>query len=108
MNLFKRCDCPDPSRCRHPFWFLFRLHRQRYRESTHTANRALALRLAAKRHVAALEGKAGIRRPKPVRLSEHVTAYVKHTRKTNITSYKDRAVLNTFVASVGDRPIDEV
>lgn len=108
MNLFKRCDCVDPSKCRHPFWFLFRLHRQRYRETTHTANRTLAERLAQKRRTALLEGKAGFRRAKPVRLSEHVKAYVLHTAKSNVTSYKDRAVLDDFLASVGDRPLDEV
>jgi integrase len=108
MNLFKRCGCKDPVRCRHPLWFLFRLDRQRYRESTHTANRTLAERIAQKRKLAVLEGKAGLRRQKPVRLSEHVKAYVAHTAKTNSTSYKDRAVLDTFIASVGDRPIDEV
>ena len=55
-----------------------------------------------------LEGKAGLRRQKPIRLTEHVKAYLLHTAKSNSTSYKDRAVLDTFVASVGDRPIDEV
>lgn len=108
MNLFKRCDCPDPARCRHPFWFRFKLHRHRYRETTHTANRTLAERLAQKRRMEVLEGKAGLRRPKPVRLSEHVKAYVKHTAKTNVTAYKDQAVLNALVASTGDRAIDEV
>jgi integrase len=108
MNLFKRCGCADVSKCRHAFWFLFRLHRQRFRESTHTANRTLAERIAQKRRIEVLTGKAGLRRAKPIRLSEHVKAYVQHTAKSNATSYKDRAVLDTFVASVGDRPIDEV
>jgi hypothetical protein len=108
MNLFKRCGCKDPLQCRHPLWFLFRLHRQRYRESTHTANRILAERIAQKRKLAVLEGNAGFRRQKPVRLSDHVKAYVAHTAKSNSTSYKDRAVLDTLIASIGDRPIDEV
>ena len=34
MNLFKRCDCLDGTRCAHPYWYCFKLHRQRYREST--------------------------------------------------------------------------
>jgi integrase len=108
MNLFKRCACDDHTRCKHPYWFLFRLHRQRYRESTHTANRTLAERIAQKKRIAVHEGKAGLRRPKPVRLSEHVKAYLQHTAKTNQTSYKDKSVLDAFIASVGDRPIDEV
>src|SRR4051812_20786806 len=40
--------------------------------------------------------------------SEHVKAYVKHTEKTNRSSYKDAAVLARLVASAGDRPIAEV
>lgn len=43
-----------------------------------------------------------------MKLSEHVKAYVKHTAKTNTTAYRDLAVLNSLIASVGDRPIDEV
>jgi len=58
--------------------------------------------------IAVLEGKAGFRRPKPVKLSEHVKAYLQHTAKTNATCYKDQAVLETFVVSAGDRPIDEI
>jgi hypothetical protein len=108
VNLFKRCDCADVARCRHPFWFRFKAHRQRYRESTHTANRQLAERIARKKRIEVLEGKAGLRRPKPVRLSEHVKAYVKHTTKSNATAYKDQAVLDSLIASVGDRPLDEV
>lgn len=108
MNLFKRYRCGDSSRCRHPFWFRFKLYRHRYRESTRTANRTLAERIAQKRRMEALEGKVGLRRARPVRLSEHVKAYVKHTAKTNTTSYKDRAVLDSLAASVGDRAIDEV
>lgn len=108
MNLFKRCGCPDPAKCRHPFWFRFNLFRQRYRETTHTANRTLAERIAQKRRLEVLEGKAGLRRPKPVRLSDHVKAYVKHTAKSNVTAYKDQTVLDSLVASVGDRLITDV
>jgi integrase len=108
MNLFKRCDCADPAKCRHPFWFLFRLRRQRYEESTRTANRQLALSIAQKRRVAALETREGFRPVKPVRLSEHVKAYAAHTAKTNRSSNKDRPVLDGFVASVGDRFLTDV
>jgi site-specific recombinase XerD len=34
--------------------------------------------------------------------------YVAHTAKSNATSYKDQAVLDSFIASVGDRTLDEV
>lgn len=108
MNLFKRCTCADSARCRHPFWFRYRLHRHRYRESTHTASRTLAGRIAEKYRLTTLEGKHGLRRRKAVRLSEQVKTYVKHTAKANRTAYKDRAVLDTFLASVGDRALDEV
>jgi integrase len=41
-------------------------------------------------------------------VSEHVKAYVQYTAKTNATAYKDRAVLDGLIASVGDRPLDEI
>src|SRR5262249_47025511 len=107
MNLFKRCDCEKPVKCRHPFWYEFRLRRQHHRRSTHTANRGLARQIAEKAHVRAVETREGLRPPKPVRLTEHVKAYIKHTAKTNRTSYKDQAVLDRLVVSVGDRSISE-
>jgi hypothetical protein len=84
------------------------LHRRLHRGSTHTARRILAQQIAEKRHVSAVEGREGFRRPAPVRLSDHVNAYVAHTAKKNISSYKDAAVLERFLASVGDRLISEV
>jgi hypothetical protein len=41
-------------------------------------------------------------------LSEHAKAYVQHPAKSNRTSYKDRAVLDGLLASVGNRLIDEI
>jgi integrase len=108
MNLSKRCSCADKARCRHPFHYLFWFATHPYRGSTRTANRQLAGRIAAKRQTAVLEGREGLSRVKPVRLSAHVTAYLAHTEKANRTSYKDQGVLGRFVASVGDRPIAEV
>ena len=108
MNLFKRCACVNRAKCRHPFWYEFRLRRQHHRGSTRTANRALAQKIAIKRHVIALEQREGLHRIKPVRLSEHVKAYLGHTAKSNRTAYKDCAVLDTLITSIGDRPIDDV
>jgi hypothetical protein len=108
MNVFKRCRCANRTKCRHAFWYEFRLHRQHHRGSTRTADRALARRIAIKRHAAALEGREGLQRLKSIRLSEHVKAYVAHTAKSNRTSYKDRAVLDTLIASIGDRRLDEI
>jgi integrase len=74
-----------------------------------TANRNLAERIASKRRVAVLEGREGLRQPKPVKLSEHVKAYIEHTEQTNRSApAKDQRVLDSFVASVGDRLITEV
>lgn len=108
MNLFKRCPCADRSRCRHPFWFRFRLERQHYRESTLTVNRQLADRVAQKRRIEIVEGHRGLTRIKPVPLSEHVKAYTAHTAKTNRSSYKDADVLSRLVESVGDRLLPEI
>src|SRR4051794_8783818 len=108
MNLFKRCRCVDRTKCRHPFWFLFRLDRRRVRESTKTANRQLASRIAEKRHLEILSEGHGFKRIKPVLLSKHIEAYTAHTTKANRTSYKDAAVLARLVASVGDRHLADV
>jgi integrase len=62
----------------------------------------------AKTTTEVLEGKVGLRRPKAVRLTEHVKAYVAYTAKSNATSYKDQPVLDSFIASVGERTLDEV
>jgi integrase len=87
---------------------LFRLRRQRYEESTRTANRQLALSIAQKRRTAALEAREGFRPVKPVRLSDHVTAYLAHTAQTNRSSNKDRPVLDRFATSAGDRLLTDV
>jgi integrase len=49
MTIKKRCDCPTPAECKHPYAFKFKHGGQRYRESTHTANYKLAIRIANKR-----------------------------------------------------------
>src|SRR5262245_4575413 len=108
MNLFKRCKCPDPAKCRCPLWYRFRLHGRQHRGTTNTAKRALAEGIAHKRRLEMIEKGEGFRRVKPVKLTEHVKAYVAHTAKTNRSSYKDQAVLDRFVASVGNRSIAEV
>ena len=55
MNLFKRCGCPD-SKCRHSFWFRFRMHGREHRSTTRTANRNLANRIAHRHYNDALDG----------------------------------------------------
>jgi integrase len=108
MNVFKRCKCADPSRCRHPLWYAFKFRGQLYRRTTRTANRQLAERIGTKHRAAILEGREGLRSTKPVKLSAHVKAYTEHTAKSNRSSYKDVDVLNRLVESVGDRLITDV
>jgi integrase len=108
MKVYKRCLCAEDAKCRHPFWYVFKLRGHRYRGSTRTANRQLAERNGGKRRTEALEQREGFRAPKPIKLSAHVRAYVEYTEKTNASSNKDTRVLDAFVASVGDRPITEV
>jgi hypothetical protein len=43
-----------------------------------------------------------------VTLKTHCDEYVKHTATANSTGYKDQAVLDRLVESVGDRPIAQV
>jgi hypothetical protein len=108
MNLFKRCDCSEPAKCEHPYWFRFRLHGEHCRRSTKCANRLAAQRVATVRQAAVIEGREGIRKDRGPKLSEHIKDYVAHTAKKNRTSYKDRDVLARFLASVGDRRLREV
>lgn len=108
MRLFKRCDCLDRTKCRHSFHYHFKLYRRRFHGTTKTANRQLAERIATKRRTVALEGREGLRPPKPVLLTEHVKSYLAHTAKTNRSSNKDKGVLDAFVASVGDRHLTDV
>src|SRR5207249_801173 len=108
MRLYKRCACANRKACRHPFWYAFKLHHHKHRGSTRTANRKLAERIASRQRNDVLEGRAGLKRTPPVRLSEHIKAYVAHTAKTNRSAYKDAAVLQGFMESVGDRLITEI
>jgi hypothetical protein len=108
VRLFKRCTCVDRKACRHPFWFACKLYQHKHSGSTRTANYRLAERIAARYRNDVLAGKAGLTRKPPVRFSEHIKAYVAHTEKTNRSSYKDAAVLQRLLESVGDRPITEV
>jgi integrase len=109
VNLFKRCrTCADPSRCRHAYWYGFKLHGVLVRRTTRTANRQLAERIATKRRSAILEGREGLKPIKPMKVSKHVEDYKGHTAQRNRTSYKDEAVLNRFLESVGDRLLTEV
>ncbi len=108
MNLYKRCKCSNPNKCGHPFWFRFRLAHQHVRESTRTANRQLAARVAEKRHLEIVAAGHGFKRIKPVLLSKHVTAYVAHTAKANRSSYKDAGVLARLVTSIGDRTLGDI
>ena len=88
MKVYKRCACPDPLGCRHRYWYAFKFRSQLYRRTTHTANRQLAERIATKHRAAVLESREGLRPIKPVKLTEHVKAYVAHTEKANRTGYK--------------------
>src|SRR5438477_2218576 len=109
MKLYKRCSCDGSARCEHPYWYRFWLHGREHRASSHTANRDLAHRIAIKRENQALEGHEKLRKLKTVKLSEHTDAYADWAEKTNRSSLlKDRRVLKGFLASVGDRPLDEI
>ena len=59
MTVYKRCECSEPSRCRHRFWFKFKLRGRQYRGTTRTANRQLAEQIAGKRRLEVLEEREG-------------------------------------------------
>ncbi len=106
MKLFRRCACR--SACDHPLWYRFRFGGREYRGSTHTDNRTLAQRIAARRQVETLEGREQVRRRRVLRLSAHIEAYTGWTAEHNRTSNKDPGVLAGFVACVGDKRLDQV
>jgi len=109
MKLFKRCTCDGDGRCVHPYWYRFWLHRREHRGSTHTPNHDLAKRIAIKRQNEALETREKLRKPKAIKLSEHVKTYADWAEKTNRSALrKDRRVLTQFVATIGDRFLDEI
>jgi len=105
--LYKRCDCADPSKCKHPFWYEFDLQKRRYRRSTKTANKQTAERAEQRRRIAILDGKD----EKPsdsIRLSKHIEDYTAHTKTANVTAYKDAKVLERLEKSVADRLLKDV
>ncbi len=107
MNLFRRCSCKGA--CVHSLWYRFRFLGREYRGSTHTDNRTLAQRIAAKRQVEILEGRERAPRPrKAVKLSEHVQEYTAWTAAQNRTSYKDPGVLSRLLRIVGNKPLDRI
>ena len=108
MKLLKRCRCAAGQRCSHPYWFRFFLHGREYRGSTRTGNRTLATRIAEKRKVEVLEGGTGLRRRRVLNLSKFIPDYTDWSAKTNRTAAKDPGVLAGFLATVGDRRLDEV
>jgi integrase len=64
---------------------------------------------AIKRQAQTLETHEKLRKLKSVKLSEHVDAYADWAEKTNRSSLlKDRRVLKGFLATVGDRALDEI
>ena len=105
MKLYRRCNCG--SRCEHLYWYRFWLHGREYRGSTHTDNRTLARRIAAKHQSEVLEGRYALRRPRTPKLSDHIRAYTEWTAKTNRSSNKDPGILVLFLSVVGDRRLDE-
>jgi integrase len=100
----KRCACPEPSRCRHPFWYCFMVKGVRYRRSTRTANRQTAGRIGDRRRLAVLDGRDVEEKPQ-VTLKAHIAAYVEHTERKNRTAYKDAAVLAGLLEHAGNRAL---
>jgi hypothetical protein len=107
MNLFKRCRCPESSKCRHPLWYRFRLNGREHRGSTRTANHHLAGRLANRKYNDVLEGRPVIGR-NTVKLSALARSYKAQIRKEHRTANKTERVLSQFVDFIGDRRAVEV
>lgn len=105
--IYKRCPCPDKSKCRHPFHYEFELGEVRYRRSTKTANRQSAERAEQRRRIAIIDGKDE-KPQESIRLSTQIADYKNHTKTANVTHYKDEKVLTRLLKSVGDRPLKDV
>ena len=105
MKLYRRCNCG--CRCGHPYWYRFWLHGGEHRGSTHTDNRTLAQRIAARHQSEVLEGRYALRRPRTPKLSDHIKVYTEWTAKTNRSSNKDPGILASFLRVVGDRRLED-
>jgi integrase len=105
--IFKRCDCPAPTKCQHPYWYEFEYGKCRYRRSTHTAARQAAKRAEQKRHSAVVEGRDAPERS-ATSLAAHIATYCAHTKDKNATGYKDPLVLGRLLTIVGDVPLPQV
>lgn len=105
--LSKRCDCPDPSKCWHPFSYAFVLHGKRYRKSTRTANKQTAERMATKHRAAVLEGRDEVAAAS-ILLSTLVKDNLAAVKADHADYARDAYVLTAFLAFIGDRPIADV
>jgi len=107
MNLTKRCACPGGA-CSHPFWFRFQHEGRTFRGTTKTANRVRAGRIANKKQIEILEGRAV--KASAVRLAVHVADYLEWARKDHpaTADLKDARVLREFQEEVGIKRVDQV
>lgn len=106
--LFKRCACPDETKCDHPYSYVFELYGTRYKAATKTANKQIAGRIAQKHRVSVLEHRHGIAPLPTTKLSALITDYTASVKTEHKTSNKDVRVLKQFQEHVGDRPIADV
>ena len=106
MTLYKRCRCSES--CTHSWWYRFECNGREFRASTRTANRTLADQIGARQKVEVLTGQQVPVAGRSGRLSRHVQEYTEWTQVRNRTGGKDPAVLARFVATVGDKRLDQV
>lgn len=102
MNIFKRCDCIDPKKCKHAWWYKFHHEFQRYERSTKTANRQQAERIAARRRGHVLDGDDEEIVAVSSSLSQLIKDYTKAIEKEHRTCDKTARTLRIFSDSIGD------
>jgi integrase len=110
MNLYRRCTCPDPEECGHPWHYKFQHEGARYRGTTHMTHRQKALVVATRKQAAVFEHRAGLRRVTAPHLSAHQTRYLAFARSDHpvTADTKDALVLAGLLALFGDKRLDQV
>ncbi len=108
MRIYKRCSCPDESKCSHAYHYVFEIHGQEHRRSTKTSNARIAGRILDKARQDVIENKGKVAPPVVTKLSAHITNYIAFTADKNVTAYKDAKVLAFLLTVIGNLPLSDI
>jgi integrase len=112
MSLKHRCECPEKQTrdCEHPWWMKFKYEGVLIQESTEQTSQQKARLVERKRKGDLIDQGTGIAKRTVVRLKAHIADYLEWARSAHpaTAEEKDARILPTFLAIVGDKPLDKV